>query len=157
MTTSPSLPSDPAGSYDESPQRLEFKVPARASELSGLRQDVRHFAARAGMGSPQCAAVELAVAEACANVVTHAYVGRPEPGLLWLTAWTSRAELVIEIADRGKGLAPRPDSPGLGLGLPLISALASSVEFRAPPRGGTAVRMCFSVAELAETAWQRPG
>jgi anti-sigma regulatory factor (Ser/Thr protein kinase) len=44
-------------------------------------------------------AVALAVTEACANVVRHAY---PEtPGDLTLTGWVENDELTVVIADRG--------------------------------------------------------
>jgi serine/threonine-protein kinase RsbW len=32
------------------------------------------------------------------------------------------------IADTGRGLAPRSDSPGLGLGLPLMAHLADTID-----------------------------
>ena len=41
---------------------------------------------------------------------------------------------------------PRPDSPGLGLGLPLIATLAESLELGTGPDDETEVRMTFELA-----------
>ena len=46
--------------------------------------------------------------------------------------------------DEGTGLAPRVDSPGLGLGLGLIAQVADSADVRAPETGGTEVVMRFN-------------
>ena len=51
-------------------------------------------------------------------------------------------QLVIAVRDRGAGLRPRTDSPGLGLGLPLIASVANRVEvFDDEP--GTRLQMSF--------------
>ena len=42
-------------------------------------------------------------------------------------------------------MGPSPDTKGPGLGLPLISALASSVELRPGRRGGSRLAMSFSL------------
>jgi hypothetical protein len=44
---------------------------------------------------------------------------------------------------------PRADSPGAGLGLPLIAKVAESFSVSAPPGGGTEVSMTFALRELA--------
>ena len=49
------------------------------------------------------------------------------------------------MADAGAGMAPRHDSPGLGLGLPLVGRVASSVDISARAGGGTLVRMSFDL------------
>jgi hypothetical protein len=41
-------------------------------------------------------------------------------------------------------MKPRSDSPGAGYGLPLVAAIASSLELRPSRTGGTEVRMDFS-------------
>ena len=54
--------------------------------------------------------------------------------------------MCIYVLDEGTGLAPRVDSPGLGLGLGLIAQVADSADVRAPESGGTEVVMRFNVA-----------
>jgi anti-sigma regulatory factor (Ser/Thr protein kinase) len=87
--------------------------------------------------------VSLAVSEACANVVQHAY---PDgAGLLEVSASTGGDELAIVVRDHGRGILPNPDSPGLGVGLPLIAALTDNVELTSAPTGATEVRMRFEL------------
>ena len=76
----------------------------------------------------------------------HAYVGDAEPGPLLLSARLLDDRVHIVIRDHGRGMTPRPDSPGLGLGLPLMTRLADAVQISSHPDGGTEVRMTFTVA-----------
>jgi serine/threonine-protein kinase RsbW/stage II sporulation protein AB (anti-sigma F factor) len=55
----------------------------------------------------------------------------------------------LYVRDEGTGLAPRVDSPGLGLGLGLIAQVADSADVRAPETGGTEVVMRFNLARAA--------
>jgi hypothetical protein len=43
-------------------------------------------------------------------------------------------------------MAPRVDSPGLGVGLPVMAAIADALEIDTPEGAGTVVRMTFDVA-----------
>jgi serine/threonine-protein kinase RsbW/stage II sporulation protein AB (anti-sigma F factor) len=56
------------------------------------------------------------------------------------------------VADRGRGIVPRPDSPGLGLGLPLIATLAESLELGTGRSEETEVRMTFDLGVPSATA-----
>ena len=49
------------------------------------------------------------------------------------------------VSDAGVGLMPHLDSPGLGLGLPIISQTADVFEVRSSPAGGTELCMRFPV------------
>ena len=154
MTRHP--PPSSAGEPAAAPPRLSVDVAAEPARISGVRRAVCALAAHAGLGADRRAEVALAVGEACANVVVHAYPG-PRPGRLLVTAWTTPEGLVVEVRDQGVGMAPRPDSPGLGLGLPLITSLATSVDLDVTPAGGTTMRMSFApstarVDELRRTA-----
>jgi anti-sigma regulatory factor (Ser/Thr protein kinase) len=87
-------------------------------------------------------AVGLAVTEAVTNVVRHAYPG--SAGSVAVTAGVSLQELVVVVADEGIGVRSftlRAD-PGLGVGLPLIRELCSSVRID-PASTGTTVTMHF--------------
>ena len=70
------------------------------------------------------------------NAVLHAYIDR-EPGMVIVTAHAGPGELVVCVIDDGRGMQPRPDSPGLGMGLPMIGQLTTSVDIRERPSGGT--------------------
>ena len=68
------------------------------------------------------------------------------PGKVSLCVEASDGELLIKVVDEGDGLAPRPDSPGLGLGLPLIARVADRFEVHPGPDGrGTELCMVFRV------------
>ena len=54
--------------------------------------------------------------------------------------------LVVTVRDHGSGMAPRVDSPGLGVGLPVMAAIAEALEIDAPDGSGTLVRMTFDLS-----------
>ena len=49
----------------------------------------------------------------------------------------------MTVVDSGLGFSPRVDSPGLGLGLPVMAALATRLEITTREAGGTVVEMAF--------------
>ena len=125
--------------------RLELEVTALAEEVGVARNAVAGFAKDAGATLNAVEAVRLAVSEALTNVVHHAYVGA-RPGPMVVEAWIGDGALLVLICDEGSGMRPRPDTPGLGLGLPLIAQLAD--DFRIEDRregAGTKVSMRFSL------------
>ena len=89
--------------------------------------------------------IALAVTEAATNVVLHAYRDREQPGAMIVEAERSEDHVRFSVRDEGTGLAPRVDSPGLGLGLGLIAQVADSADVRAPETGGTEVVMRFKL------------
>ena len=82
----------------------------------------------------------LAVSEAVANVVAHAYIGEPN-GVIELSAAASPLELTVTVRDHGGGLS-RGGAPGAGYGLLIIRRLAQHVEL-ADTRDGVALTMAF--------------
>ena len=68
------------------------------------------------------------MSEAVTNAVIHAYRDRERPGDVHVSACLDHDGVQISIADDGLGLRPRADSPGVGLGMPLIADLADRVE-----------------------------
>jgi len=93
----------------------------------------------------------LAVTEACTNVVMHAYADAEVHGSLEVRACIEQAVVVVEVADEGRGMIPRIDSPGLGLGLPLIAHVADSFEIvERRDRAGVVVRMQFHLSGSPE-------
>jgi anti-sigma regulatory factor (Ser/Thr protein kinase) len=132
--------------------RLDVTVPAVPELIGELREAARAFAELHGVDRPDD--VALAITEACANVITHAYLDRA-PGPLRLTATHEDAVVSFLVSDDGSGLAPRPDSPGLGMGLPLIAQLADHFELSDNGGRGTRVRMRFDIDHAP--APRRPG
>jgi anti-sigma regulatory factor (Ser/Thr protein kinase) len=94
--------------------------------------------------------VQIAVTEACANVVMHAYPGRDD-GMLEVIGELDDGKLTVWVRDHGPGMTPRADSPGLGVGLPLIVALTDELEIGRTAQGMTNVRMTFNHAVDSRT------
>jgi anti-sigma regulatory factor (Ser/Thr protein kinase) len=117
----------------------------RASpESPGLaRRLVRAFAVRHGVGADVLPALAVCVSEAVSNAVIHAYQALDEPGEV--EANMPDSSVCLYVRDQGRGCAPRVDSPGLGLGLPIIATNASTVEVRTLAGGGTEVVMRFDL------------
>ena len=124
-------------------------VPAVAENVAPIRHAVVDLAAKAGATEEIRTDVALAVGEACANVVVHAYPPG-DVGPLIVHAEVKDSALHINVCDQGQGMTPRPDSPGLGLGLPLIANLSDHLEIRDGDAGvGTVVAMRFGLQRAA--------
>jgi anti-sigma regulatory factor (Ser/Thr protein kinase) len=122
---------------------LELTLPARAENVAVVRHIIAGVGDALGIEDAILDDIRLAVSEACTNVVVHAYPSGE--GLLTVSVDGSYDEVLVAVCDSGRGMAPRPDSPGLGVGLPLIASLASLLELGAAPGGGTEVRMRFAL------------
>ena len=125
--------------------QLELVVPAVAENIPLVRHAVAGFLEGHGVTGEHASDMLLAVTEACTNVVQHAY--RDEGGADQIEVAAERSDNVVTISvrDHGGGFAPRIDSPGLGLGLPVIAALSQTVEIRPMPPSGTEVVMTFAL------------
>ena len=124
-------------------------VPAVAENVAPLRHAVVDLAAEAGAEEGVRTDLALAVGEACANVVVHAYPPG-DIGPLIVQAAIDTSEIVVTVVDQGQGMTPRPDSPGLGLGLPLIANLSDRLEIQEGPDGvGTQLEMVFALKRTA--------
>jgi serine/threonine-protein kinase RsbW len=124
------------------PVSFEATFPSTPSGVGAMRREVAAFAQRAGMDEDGIGALRLAVSEAATNAVVHAY--RETDGRLHVRAHVAGGELLVIVADTGPGLAPRPDSPGLGLGMPLMATVTS--RFQVVSKGeGTEVHMAFAL------------
>src|SRR4051794_24625592 len=120
-------------------------VPAIPENVSALRHAITELAERAGASERAAGDVALAVGEACGNVVLHAYPPG-ETGPLIVEARVRDRELEVVVTDIGRGIVPRPDSTGLGLGLPLMTTLARHLTITDGEGGrGTEVRMLFAL------------
>jgi stage II sporulation protein AB (anti-sigma F factor) len=129
-------------------QRAEKSWPARPEHVGAARRAVVDAAIAAGAQAPVREAARLAVSEAVSNVVVHSYRDS-SPGAFTVCVEWDGGELRVIVRDQGCGMAPRMDSPGAGLGLPLIANLAESFSVTAPPGGGTEVVMTFPLLRAA--------
>ncbi|MEA2245932.1 MAG: serine/threonine-protein kinase RsbW [Solirubrobacteraceae bacterium] len=111
-----------------------------------LRRAITRFAAAAGAAEGAVENISLAVSEAVTNVVVHAYADESGPGAVRITAALEGGWIHITVSDDGRGMVPRLDSPGLGLGLPLISQTADAFDVHHAESGGTELRMSFRLS-----------
>lgn len=127
---------------------LELKLPARPDNVAVVRHAFGGLGEALGMSEQLMSDIKLAVTEACTNVVVHAYGG--DEGPLEVDATIEGDRLQVLVRDHGRGVLPRTDSPGLGLGLPLIATLAESLELGSDHEEHTEVRMVFRLDEEGE-------
>ena len=121
---------------------VRLSLPARPENVAVVRHVLGAFAEALDLPDPVIEDMRLAVTEACTNVVRHAYVG-DEPGTIDILIRPVDDMLQIVVSDHGRGIGPNPDTAGPGLGLPLIAALAHTVEIDHAPRAGSRLAMSF--------------
>jgi serine/threonine-protein kinase RsbW/stage II sporulation protein AB (anti-sigma F factor) len=130
----------------------QWGAPAHRDEIRELRRQVASFAARAGMSDDALAELQVAVSEALSNAVLHAYNDRDFGGDMRVDAEVDASELLVRVRDYGTGMAPRTDSPGMGLGLSIIARLCKRHSIRRCDGGGTEIGMCFDLAYEGQPA-----
>lgn len=122
-------------------------------EVGRLRAAMGAFVGAHGAPDPLVQDVRLAVSEAVTNAVIHAY---PDDAHGRLAAHASSEPatgvVTLRVRDYGIGCRPRADSPGLGAGIAVMTALARTIEITSPADGGTEVRLTFAVPRGAGTA-----
>ncbi|MGZ6642343.1 MAG: ATP-binding protein [Solirubrobacteraceae bacterium] len=118
-------------------------MPAQPDSIPHIRAEVMRFVDEQRAPDPH--AIGLAVTEAATNVVLHAYRDGA-PGEVRVVICVEPERFVVVVRDWGSGMRPRSDSPGLGLGLPVIANLASELRVEAATERGTLIRMYFDRA-----------
>lgn len=117
--------------------------PAEPANVGMLRRELSGALQPLEMTAPRLADVMLVVSEALTNAALHAYVGMAG-GPVALVASVSSGSLRVTVTDEGRGMVPRTDSPGLGLGLGVIARLTDGFEITNP--GGRGTEVCVSFA-----------
>ena len=113
-----------------------------------VRQAISGVGEALGLSPRLLSDVKLAISEACTNAIVHAYEdAQRATGTLVVCAAKAPDALVVTVTDGGRGIAPRIDGGGLGLGLPLIAALSRSLAIREGPDAGTEIEMTFGLVE----------
>jgi serine/threonine-protein kinase RsbW len=112
---------------------------------------VTQWAETAGFDERALYNIQLAVDEACANVVDHAYQGT-EPGDMEISCFLNEQVLIIRVRDWGRGFDPEavsePDVEAPleertlgGLGLFLVKQVMDHVQFSCDPVRGNELMM----------------
>ncbi|HYI99123.1 MAG TPA: ATP-binding protein [Thermoleophilaceae bacterium] len=123
--------------------RLELRLEADKDRLPLVRQALRALAQATGTGAEELHDAELAVTEACANAIQHAY--RHGNGFVDVTIEARAAELLVHVRDAGKGMRDPWNDRGRksGLGLTVMESVAREVEIRSERGVGTEVVMAL--------------
>lgn len=131
--------------FSEPVAALDATYPAQPIRIAQIRRDVTNAATCLGADEAALLRINLAVSEAATNAVLHAYRDRPAAGDVRVLVEHEDHRLDVSIRDSGVGMSPRPDSPGLGLGLGLMAHEATNCEIRTVPEGGTEVVLRFAL------------
>ena len=122
---------------------LTLTVPSATEHLARIREFVANVGSQAGLGEDDVAKLELAVDEACANVIEHAH-GHDSNKEVTVRATFDTATLRIEVVDEGEGFDPTavPATPVEqmvhdrrtgGLGLRVMKSLMDEVSYEIVP------------------------
>ena len=130
-------PGPVAHRQDGAPGDFEMRIPAQAQELQSIRQALGTWLDGQGAPSDVGAEIALAVHEAAANVVQHAY--RRDAGEVIVRARHDDGRLVVVVEDEGEWRPPsRTDQRGRGLAL--MHGLMDDVDI-APSDAGSGTRV----------------
>lgn len=132
-------------------KEYQLKIPSQSDNLAIIRDVVAKVASRVGFDTDEASKIELAVDEACTNVIKHAYANNSNQ-MIEVSIKVEEKKLIIIVADKGKGFNPDEIKlPDLnksikegrkgGLGLCLIKTLMDKVEFEIKPGSKTQVKM----------------
>jgi anti-sigma regulatory factor (Ser/Thr protein kinase) len=122
-------------------------LPARADNVAVVRQALAGMIDALEIDPALGADMKIAVTEACANAVVHAYEDGEGP--LEVDMIADGPLLTVSVRDRGMGFRPLPtdDEHGpLGFGLALIASLSDAFAIQGGV-GGTEVVMTFEIGE----------
>lgn len=138
----------------------DWSLPALPQSVSALRAQTVAFASAHGVPADTVSGLALATSEVLTNAVQHAFPAGA-PGTIGvriaiaIDAGHGRVDLVA--FDNGLGMTVRPDRPGFGPGLAIVSRVTSEFEVR-PADGdfGTEVRMTFLIGAVGLDATPLP-
>lgn len=138
-------------SDDAPPSLVQFRLEAILENVPVATQRIARMAREVGFDAQALYQIELAVDEACANVVEHAYPG-DEQGQMEVSCYLDGQAFVIRVRDWGTGFDPsaveRPDIEAPleerdlgGLGLFLVGRVMDRVKFSFDPQRGSELLM----------------
>ena len=127
-------------------QKFFLKLENESANLCLIREFVSGVANVAGFDEEEISQIELAVDEACSNVVKHAYLGdKGEKGHgIEIEIYFDEKEFSVKVLDRGQGFDPSKLSQTNmktylekfqvgGLGIRLMKSLMDQVEYSIKP------------------------
>ena len=145
-------------------KKFHLKIPSQTDNLEIIRDFVAKIARKVGFNEDDINKIELAVDEACTNVIKHAYDNNSK-NPIDITIQIDYQKLTILVTDKGKGFDPSQlKTPDLqeylaemrvgGLGIYLMKNLMDEVEINSKPGKGNQVRMVKYLDKGDETTPQ---
>jgi serine/threonine-protein kinase RsbW len=124
-------------------RKFTLQVPSSTENLALIREFVTSVGGQAGLDESGVAQLELAVDEACANVIEHAY-GHDTTKEVMVRAIFDDESLRISVIDEGRGFDPNKvqqdtveqlvhERKSGGLGIRLIKTLMDEVSYEIVP------------------------
>lgn len=132
-------------------RKFMLQVPSSTENLALIREFVGSAAQQAGLSAKDAAGLEMAVDEACANVIEHAY-GHDVSKEVVVRVTLDDETLSIDIEDTGRGFDPgsvnQEELEQLinkrktgGLGMRLMTKLMDEVRYEIEPGKKNALHM----------------
>lgn len=112
---------------------LEVDVPAHAEQLAIVRHLIRRWVCAHDGTDDDCAAFAIAVTEACANAVEHAY--GPGDETIRVRARLAGDQAMVTVSDRGTWRKPRGGNRGRGIAV--MREFMDDVEIESGAEGTT--------------------
>ncbi len=141
-------------------RKFMLQVPSSTENLALIREFVSSAASQAGFDKKDIAKLELAVDEACANVIEHAY-GHDVSKEVVVRATLADDALSIDIEDTGDGFDPQTinqekleklisDRKTGGLGMRLMKSLMDEVRYEIEPGKKNALHLMKRLKKPAD-------
>ena len=126
-----------------SKQKYKLRISSITENLEIIREFINRLAIKGGFGSDIADQIELAVDEACTNVIKHAHKYNAKR-IIDITVFIDRNKIEVIVSDTGKGFdidkLPEPDiekyvreSKMGGLGIHLMRTLMDEVNYTFNP------------------------
>jgi anti-sigma regulatory factor (Ser/Thr protein kinase) len=115
----------------EVPTDLRMRLAARPGVLAEVRTTLRRWLGRMQIRGREASEIILAVNEACANAVEHAY--SPAPAEFEVRASKADGEVLFVVSDRGRWRGPRGSNRGRGLAI--MNAAMDEVDLNSSAEG----------------------
>lgn len=125
-------------------KKYQLRIPSQTDNLELIREFVARIARKVGFKDDDVSKIELAVDEACANVIKHAYHNKNEKKPIDIAIQIDYQKFTIIITDHGRGFNPQKiKSPDMkeylaemrvgGLGIYLMRTLMDEIDFNIKP------------------------
>jgi serine/threonine-protein kinase RsbW len=120
--------------------------PATPESIAVARNEIARRAGEAGASDELLADIRLAVSEACTNAIQHSYVSGEARSQTFSVSTAARSGVFsVWVADEGRGVPASRPSPGMGIGLKIMSELAHDFRIGVLPDGATQVELHFDL------------